>query len=116
MGQFEGGNVLLDKESHLCYSITVMTTIIKDINFKRVAEGVKPDAKKRVVLPKISVQEGITYHIYSNSIGQIILDPQVTIPASEVWLFNNPDALASVWRGLFDAAQGQVSKVDLGAL
>jgi hypothetical protein len=96
--------------------IAVMATIIKDTNFKRVAEGVKLDAKRRVVLPKIPVQEGVTYHIYSNSIGQIVLDPQVTIPASEVWLFNNPDALASVWRGLSDAAQGRVSKVDLDAL
>ena len=91
-------------------------TIIKDTEFKRVADSVKPDAKKRVVLHKIPVQEGITYHIYSNSMGQIVLDPQVTIPASEVWLFNNPDALASVQRGLSDAAQGRVSKVDLDTL
>ncbi len=90
--------------------------IIKDTDFQRVAESVKPDAKKRVVLQKIQMLEGVTYHIYSNSLGQIVLDPQVTIPASEVWLFNNPDALASVRRGLSDAAQGKVSKVDLDAL
>ena len=94
----------------------MMAAIIKDTDFKRIAESVKPDAKKRVVLPKTQVLEGITYHIYSNSLGQIVLDPQVTIPASEVWLFNNPDALASVRRGLSDAAQGRVSKVDLDAL
>ncbi len=93
-----------------------MAEIIRDTDFKRVSESVKPDAKKRVVLPKAQVQEGITYHIYCNSIGQIVLDPQVTIPASEVWLFNNPDALASVQRGLSDATQGRVSKVDLDAL
>ena len=86
--------------------------IIKDTDFKKIAESVKPDAKKRVVLPKIQVPEGVTYHIYTNSLGQIVLDPQVTIPASEAWLFNNPDALASVRRGLSDAAQGRVSKVD----
>ncbi len=90
--------------------------IIKDTNFQRVAESIKPDAKKRVVLPKIQVPEGVTYHIYINSFGQIVLDPQVTIPASEVWLFNNPDALASVRRGLSDATQGKVSKVNLDAL
>jgi hypothetical protein len=90
--------------------------IIKDTDFQRVAESVKPDAKKRVVLPKAQVREGITYHIYTNSIGQIVLDPQVSIPASEAWLFNNPDAIASVRRGLNDAAQGRVSKVDLNTL
>ncbi len=90
--------------------------IIKDTDFKKVADSVKPDAKKRITLQRVEVREGTTYHIYSNSIGQIVLDPQVTIPASEAWLFNNPDAIASVRRGLSDASQGKVSKVDLSTL
>jgi hypothetical protein len=69
-----------------------------------------------VVLPKSLVKENITYHIYSNDLGQIVLDPQVTIPASEVWLFKSPEALASVRRGLSDAAKGKVSKVDINSL
>ena len=93
-----------------------MAMIIKDTDFQKVADSVKPDAKKRVVLRRIPIQEGISYHIYSNSVGQIVLDPQITIPASEAWLFNNPDALAAVRRGLSDASQGRVSKVDLDAL
>jgi len=93
-----------------------METIIKDTDLEMVAASVKPDAKKRVVLPKALVEEGITYHIYTNKFGQIVLDPQVTIPASELWLFKNPAALASVKRGLADAAQGKISKVDLDAL
>jgi hypothetical protein len=93
-----------------------MTVIIRDTDFKKVAESVKPDAKKRVVLPKITLQEGVTYHIYRNSLGQIVLDPQVTIPASEVWLFNNPEALELVRQGLSDAAKGKVSKIDVASL
>jgi hypothetical protein len=93
-----------------------MATVIKDTKLQMVAAGVRPDAKKRVVLPKALVGEGITYHIYTNKFGQIVLDPQVTIPASELWLFKNPAALASVKRGLADAARGRVSKVDLEAL
>ena len=93
-----------------------MATILKDTNLTRVAEGVKPDSKKRVVLPKALVGEGITYHIYRNSFGQIVLDPQVTIPASEAWLFNNPDALALVQRGLSDAEKGRISKIDINML
>jgi hypothetical protein len=94
-----------------------MVTIIRDPNFIRVAEGVKLDPKRRVHLPKkVLVGEGITHHIYRNSVGQILLDPQVTIPASEAWLFNNPAAIASVRRGLSDAAQGKVSRVDLNTL
>lgn len=93
-----------------------MATIIKDTNLIRVPGNVKPDSKKRVVLPKFLVKEDVIYHIYSNSAGQIVLDPQVTIPASEAWLFKNPDAIAAIRRGLADAAQGKVSKVDLSTL
>jgi len=80
--------------------------VIKDTVFEMVGNGVKPDAKKRIVLPKSTVEEGVTYHIYRNSLGQIVLDPQVSIPAYEVWLFKNPEALASVTQGLLESAQG----------
>lgn len=85
-----------------------MVTIIKDTDLKRVDGSVKPDTKKRVVLPAALVQKGIIYHIYHNSIGQILLDPQVTIPASELWLFENKEALASVDRGMAESMNGQV--------
>jgi len=90
-----------------------MTTIIRDENFIKRADGVKPDSRRRLNLPKSLVGEGITYHIYSNSMGQIILDPQVTIPAAELWLFQDADALASVKRGLTDAARDKVSRINL---
>ncbi|MBA7486429.1 hypothetical protein ES707_21988 [subsurface metagenome] len=96
--------------------VTTIENLIRDKVVTMVAGGVKLDSKKRLVLSKANVQEGIIYHIYRNRFGQIILDPQVTIPASEAWLFNNPEAIASVRQGLSDAAQGKVSKVDLDAL
>ena len=86
--------------------------IIRDADFIKVADGVKPDAKKRVVLHGVNLEEGITYHIYKNDIGQIVLDPQVTIPAAEAWLFRNPEALLAVKRGLSNAARGKVTRVN----
>ena len=64
----------------------------------------------------VHVREGVSYHIYENSLGQIVLDPQVSIPASEAWLYQNPEALAWVKRGLRDAKEGRVSKIDLDKL
>ncbi|MCX6002757.1 MAG: hypothetical protein NTY79_09575 [Chloroflexi bacterium] len=90
--------------------------VIKDQVFEKIADSVKPDTKKRVVLQHVQIKEGVTYHIYQNSLGQIVLDPQVTISASEAWLFNNPEALMSVRRGLVDAAEGRVSKIDMDTL
>jgi hypothetical protein len=62
------------------------------------------------------VAEGVTYHIYCNEIGQIILDPQVTIPASELWLYKNEEALEAVATGLKEASEGEISKIDLSEL
>lgn len=93
-----------------------MVIKIVDDNFVKRADGVKPDSRRRVNLPKTLVGEGIMYHIYSNSMGQIMLDPQVAIPASELWLFQNPDALASIKRGFADVAEGRVSEINLDTL
>ena len=101
------GRVPLDTLSHLWYYCDAMTNqVIRDTSFEMVANGVKPDSKKRIVLPKCAMWEGVTYHIYRNSLGQIVLDPQLSIPAYEAWLFRNPEALASVKQGLLESAQG----------
>ncbi len=93
-----------------------MGTVVKDRDWKIVNDAMKPDAKRRVVLPSTVVGKGVMFHVYCNSKGQILLDPQVTIPLSEAWLFNNPVALGLVKQGLSDVAKGKVSKVDLDAL
>jgi hypothetical protein len=84
----------------------IIEQIIKDDCFVVVANGVKPDAKKRILLPRGTVSDGITYHIYCNNLGQIVLDPHISIPASEAWLFKNEEALASVKQGLIESAEG----------
>jgi len=84
-----------------------MATIIKDQNLVRVGKPVTPDSRKRVVLPKTIVREGVTYYVYHNSIGQIILDPQATIPASELWVFENKDVLGSIDRGMRESLTGK---------
>ena len=90
--------------------------IIKNDKFRKIATDIKPDAKKRIVLSKAFVPEGVTYHIYCNEIGQIILDPHVSIPASEVWLYKNTEAIEAVAAGLKEATEGKVSKIDLSVL
>ena len=92
------------------------TDIIKDTHFKKTASGLKPDAKGRIRLSKAKMPEDVTYHVYTNDLGQIVLDPQITIPASEAWLFVNESAISTVRRGLHEAKQGSISKVDMGDL
>lgn len=87
-----------------------MTTILRDDEFEKIADAVKPDIKKRVVLPKSVIAEGVSYRVFVNSHGQIILDPQVTIPASELWVFKNKHILASIDKGMAESSTGKVKK------
>ena len=84
--------------------------VIKDLVFEKVIASVKPDERKRVVLKKVQIENGISYNIYVNKQGQILLDPQVTIPASELWIFDNKDVLAAVDKGMAESANGQLIK------
>jgi hypothetical protein len=84
-----------------------MAAIIEDRNLVRVGKPVTPDSRKRVVLPRTVVQEGVTYFVYHNSLGQIVLDPQASIPASELWVFEHKDVLASIDRGIRESLDGK---------
>jgi hypothetical protein len=90
-----------------------MVTRIRNIEFTEMDKTTKPDAKKRITLPGILVQDGVIFRIYHNSIGQILLDPQVTIPASELWLFKDKRALASIDKGMSESVNGQI--IDRGS-
>jgi hypothetical protein len=86
-----------------------MATVIRDEKLTKMPGTVKPDSRRRVVLPRSNFEnEDIMYHVYTNSLGQIILDPQVTVPASEVWLFENKVVLESVDKGMKESNNGQV--------
>ncbi len=85
-------------------------TVIKNSNFELVTEFVRPDAKKRLTLGEALVSAGATaFNIYTNAVGQIILDPVKTIPAAEAWLWENPKALAAVRQGLKESAEGKTT-------
>ena len=48
-----------------------------------------------------------------NDRGEVLLQPVVEIPASEAWLFRNKEAFESVKKGLKDASEGKISKLNL---
>ena len=85
----------------------MITGVIKNQQFEIVAQGLAPDCKKRLLLSKALAKAGVTFNIYVNKLGQIVLDPQKTVPAHEAWVFENKQALASVKRGLKQAAGGK---------
>ena len=54
--------------------------------------------------------------LYRNDSGEVLLQPIAEIPASELWLYRNQEAINDVREGLRDAAQGKISRVDPEAL
>ena len=78
-----------------------------------IARDVRPDSKRRLTLGKAlaGLDEDIRFDIYRAPNGQIVLDPQVSIPASEAWLYRNPKALSAVRRGLGEAADGKAVSI-----
>ncbi len=92
----------------ICANLLFMATftILKSSDFELVSEFSQPDAKKRLSLG--GALGGMTaYNIYRNPLGQLILDPVKTVPVSEIWLYENAQALASVKQGLRESAEGK---------
>jgi len=50
---------------------------------------------------------GEQYEVNEKSDGTIVLTPVAVIPKRELWLWKNPEALASVKRGLEQSARGE---------
>lgn len=80
--------------------------VLKSTDFQLVSEFAQPDAKKRLSLGE-ALHGATAYNIYCNPLGQLILDPVKVIPASEMWLYENAQALASVKQGLRESAEGK---------
>jgi hypothetical protein len=74
---------------------------------------VDSDGKLTVGMPLRQESTHQNYRILINDAGQILLDPFANIPEQERWLWENPEALASLGRGLQQAADGDVR--DLGS-
>jgi len=76
------------------------------------AKNLKLDNKKRITLGKIAASNVTSYDVEVKENGVIVLYPKVEIPAEELWLFQNKEALASVKRGLEDSANGRITKLE----
>jgi hypothetical protein len=65
----------------------------------------KPDTKGRITLGKLAENISSFEVIVEN--GRIILEPLIEISARELWLYKNPEAFASLERGLEQANRGE---------
>ena len=69
------------------------------------------DERNRLTIGEI-LKGSKRIRLYQNESGEVLLQPIVEIPASELWLFQNPEAINDIREGLRDASQGKVSRLD----
>ena len=73
------------------------------------------DERNRLILGEL-LKGSKRVRLYKNDRGELLLMPLIEIPASEIWLYQNKEALQNVQKGLQDAAEGKISKLNLDEL
>src|SRR2546421_13085862 len=66
------------------------------------------DARNRVSLAKLLPEYDVSsFRAYTEG-NKIILEPMAEIPAHELWLYKNPEALKAVQEGLQQSKEGKI--------
>jgi hypothetical protein len=52
------------------------------------------------------------YKIFVSKTGDILLKPTVSIPSNEAWVYNNPQVMTKIRKGLEESRTGKTEKVD----
>ncbi len=90
-----------------------MVTIDRDGFFEVDTRSI--DERNRLTLG--TILQGVTrVRLLRNNQGEILLQPLVEIPLSEVWLWENREALKEVMEGFKDIQEGKTSKLDIDEL
>lgn len=75
----------------------------------------KVDERKRLTLGA-TMGDLDRVRILKNSRGEILLQPLADIPASDVWLYTNREASEVVQKGIKEAGEGKVSRMNTDEL
>ena len=79
--------------------------------FRPVSE-VTADDRARIAFGKVGVRKDERYAVAISDEGAILLTPVVSIPKREQLVWEDDKLRASLFRGLADAAEGRVRRID----
>jgi len=87
--------------------------LISNQNFYVIKEAILTSEQGNLTLGETAKAK--VYRVFTNDAGQILLDPIdiEQVPEEQRWLWQNPEALGMVLRGVEQAARGEVH--DLGS-
>jgi hypothetical protein len=98
--------------THICYNENIIIGSFMESHESRVSK----DDKNRISLTRILSKEEqknfSSFRIYREG-GKIILEPVIEIPPKDHWIYKNPEALASLMKGLEQVKEGKTKKLSL---
>jgi hypothetical protein len=63
----------------------------------------------RLLMCKMKID---SYKVFIGKSGDILLRPAVSIPSSEAWVYKNSEVIGKIRKGLEEAGDGKIEKVD----
>lgn len=63
----------------------------------------------RLLISKMKID---SYKVFIGKGGDILLRPEVSIPSSEAWVYQNPEVIGKIRKGIEEAGEGKIEKVD----
>ena len=86
-------------------------TVRIDDEFQEV-DVLSVDSRNRITLGK-HLNNFKRLKVFKDNRGDILLVPIIEVPAAELWLFEDKEALSSVQKGLAEAKDDKITEVDL---
>jgi len=90
---------------------------VTEEKFKSAGCGVL-DSKQRITLGTKIMKEEPLNHMEINAFeilvgddGDILLKPMANIPSRELWIYQNPEVIKRIQKGLQDAREGKITEV-----
>ena len=84
---------------------------------RRQPNKIQMDDKYRICLGSFLSKEErehlSSFRVSRQEDGKIVLDPVVEIPARDHWIYKNPEALASLMRGIEDVKNGRIVDMNI---
>ena len=64
---------------------------------------------QKLLMSKMKID---SYQVFVGKKGDILLRPAVSISSNEAWIYQNPEVIGKVRKGLQEAGEGKIEKVD----
>ncbi|MDD5654415.1 MAG: hypothetical protein PHR91_02100 [Candidatus Omnitrophica bacterium] len=64
---------------------------------------------QKLLMSKMKID---SYQVFVGKDGDILLRPAVSIPSNEAWIYRNHEVITKIRKGLQEAGEGKIEKVD----